>query len=651
MRDLRVGLPGHNRPMGRMGRTGQGASTLIGARYRLVERLGRGGMSVVWRGYDEILGRHVAVKVLSAELAGDERFRERLKQEALAAARLCHPHITAIFDFGETSAGAGPAVPYVVMELIDGEPVSARLRRRGPMAWREAATMTAEVASALAVAHARGVVHRDITPANVMLTPAGAKVVDFGISALVGQSDAGPDGSLLGTPAYLAPERLAGGAVLPATDVYALGVLLYRCLTARLPWPAENTNEALRAHLYAAPEPLPALPGLPAAVADLCLRCLAKDPDVRPVAGELAHTLADLTGTTVPLVPWSQPSRSTRSPSPAPFVSSAGPSFALATASLALSPLAVSPVAPSPLALSPTASIAGDPSPSGAAAGEPPPPAGAGARTAPPWPGQVIAAAVAYLGLPLGPSLRRWHRAAPPQRDSRSGRVRRLRAALRVGSRLHLGGVEALGGGVFVGGRLARDLVTGRAIFAGRHRVQATAGTLAVLAMAVLIWAGARGPADATSAQAASAVRGGPAGAGPLHPAGCRVVYQVRRDSGRTFEARLVLRNDGRRALRGWRLAFTYPGDQRLTAKPRRVTQEGSHVVVRGDVGGSLAAGHSLTVNMRGAYRVANPLPQAFALNGRTCDATLLGATSDPAGDPHGKPADVEAAGAADPEK
>ena len=144
-------------------------------------------------------------------------------------------------------------------------------------------TIAAEVASALATAHARGVVHRDVTPANVMLTSTGAKVVDFGISALVGQRDAAPDGSLLGTPAYLAPERLAGGQVLPATDVYALGLLLYRLLTGRLPWPAGNTTEALRAHLYADPEPLPA-PGCRRRSTDLCLRCLAKSPADRPAA-------------------------------------------------------------------------------------------------------------------------------------------------------------------------------------------------------------------------------------------------------------------------------------------------------------------------------------------------------------------------------
>jgi eukaryotic-like serine/threonine-protein kinase len=273
-----------------MGRTGR----RLANRYRLIEKLGTGGMSVVWRGHDEVLGREVAVKILSPRLAGDDAFRDRMRQEALAAARLSHPHITGIFDFGESPLSEELTVPYVVMELNDGESVSARLRRDGPLPWPDAVTITAEVASALAAAHARGVVHRDVTPANVMLTRTGAKVVDFGISALVGQRDAAPDGSLLGTPAYLAPERLTGGQVLPAADVYALGLLLYRLLTTRLPWPAETTTEALRAHLYADPEPLPA--GIPPAVSEMCSRCLAKDPADRPTATEMANRLGALTG-------------------------------------------------------------------------------------------------------------------------------------------------------------------------------------------------------------------------------------------------------------------------------------------------------------------------------------------------------------------
>ena len=275
--------------MGRMEQNGHDASPRIAGRYRLLEKLGTGGMSVVWRGHDDTLGRPVAVKVLSPRLANDQTFRDRLRQEALAAARLCHPHITGIYDFGESPL-------YVVMELNDGESVATRLTRRGPLPWRAAVTMAAEVASALATAHSHGLVHRDVTPANVMLTGAGAKVVDFGISAIVGQCDAAPDGSLLGTPAYLAPERLAGAQVATATDVYALGLLLYRALTGRLPWPAETTAEALRAHLYAAPEPLPALPGLPTAIADLCLTCLAKNPADRPDAATAARSLAAAVG-------------------------------------------------------------------------------------------------------------------------------------------------------------------------------------------------------------------------------------------------------------------------------------------------------------------------------------------------------------------
>jgi hypothetical protein len=290
----------------------------VGGRYRLVERLGTGGMAVVWRGYDEILGRHIAVKVLAPQLAGDDSFRDRLRQEALAAARLCHPHITGIFDFGESPLSAELTVPYVVMELNDGESLSARLARLGPLSWHDAVVVGCEVASALATAHARGVVHRDVTPANVMLTAAGAKVVDFGISALIGQRDTAPDGSLLGTPAYLAPERLGGGQVSPATDVYALGLLLYRALTARFPWPAENTTEALRAHLYASPKPIPLVGGLPPEVAELCLRCLAKRPGDRPGAAEIAEILAALVGLRPIVAP-----AAVRTPGPQPVVATA----------------------------------------------------------------------------------------------------------------------------------------------------------------------------------------------------------------------------------------------------------------------------------------------------------------------------------------
>ncbi|MFC7548329.1 protein kinase [Plantactinospora sp. GCM10030261] len=275
--------------------SGKPNTRLLGDRYRLVERLGAGGMSVVWRGYDEVLGRQVAVKVLAPQLATDRAFRHRIRMEAKAAARLCHPHITNVYDYGESVEGDA-TLPYVVMELVDGEPLSARLARGGSLPWREAVAVCAEVAGALATAHARGIVHRDVTPGNVMLTRGGVKVVDFGISALVGERESEPGGQLLGTPAYLAPERLDEGKVSAAADVYALGLLLYRSLTGRLPWPARTKTELVRAHLFLDPEPLPAIPDLPDEVAAMCERCLVKDPGGRPDSADLARVLADAIG-------------------------------------------------------------------------------------------------------------------------------------------------------------------------------------------------------------------------------------------------------------------------------------------------------------------------------------------------------------------
>jgi serine/threonine-protein kinase len=187
------------------------------------------------------------------------------------------------------------------MELVDGSTLEDRLSR-GPLPWRAALRLGAEVAAALAAAHARGLVHRDVKPANVMLTRSGAKVVDFGIAAVAGDTgEIRPGGVVLGTPAYLAPERMAGGPVRPATDVYALGVLLYRALTGTLPWQAETTTQMIKAHVYAEPSPLPAVPGLPDGVTELCLRCLSKDPEQRPTSRQVACTLAAAAGVRVPL--------------------------------------------------------------------------------------------------------------------------------------------------------------------------------------------------------------------------------------------------------------------------------------------------------------------------------------------------------------
>ncbi|MEU4159600.1 protein kinase [Actinoplanes sp. NPDC026670] len=525
--------------MGRTERNGQSGSLRLAGRYRLHEKLGTGGMSVVWRGYDEILGRDVAVKVLSPRLAEDRAFRDRLRQEALAAARLCHPHITGIHDFGEAPISEHLTVPYVVMELNDGESLGARIGRQGSLDWREAVVITAEVASALATAHARGLVHRDITPANVMLTGAGAKIVDFGISAVVGQRDAAADGSLLGTPAYLAPERLGGAAVSPATDVYALGLLLYRALTGRMPWPADNTAEALRAHLYADPDPIPELAGMPEAVADLCLRCLAKSPADRPAAAEVARALAASVGVRAVI-----------------------------------------------------------------------PPLRPGERHAAP-------AARAVVPVPArgtGSGVRRMLRACLGRPGSAVTTVR-LRAGLRIGAALRLGPVRPLGGGLFVG-RRRRDVLR----LPGRRRRTPTIVVLAtatLLAATAINWTARRATDAAERSQNTATGVGAPAAAGPdrVH---CRIRYQVRRDSGSYFEARLSVVTS---ETSGWRVEFAYPGTQRLAATPKAVTQHGRRVVVNGQ-------GRSRAVVLQGGYRTHNPLPLSFALNGRPCRAEVLGSTT-----------------------
>ncbi|MEV1012772.1 protein kinase [Micromonospora sp. NPDC049801] len=259
---------------------------LLAGRYRLLERLGSGGMSAVYRAYDEVLERDVAVKVL---VASDPSARQRIRAEAKAAARLSHPHVTNVYDFGESRLD-GVQVPFVVLELLNGDTLESRLVA-GPLPPRAALRVCAEVASAISAAHGQGLVHRDVKPGNVMLTPTGAKVLDFGIAAAAGDSEIDFDGRLLGTPAYLAPERLAAGEVLPASDVYALGLLLHRTLTGRLPWAAETQTGMLRAHVHVDPDPLPEIDRVPAEIHRLYHWCLARNPDDRPPAAEVARIL------------------------------------------------------------------------------------------------------------------------------------------------------------------------------------------------------------------------------------------------------------------------------------------------------------------------------------------------------------------------
>jgi serine/threonine-protein kinase len=256
-------------------------------RYRLIELIGSGGMADVWRGYDTVLDRPVAVKV--ATLAADPDHLGRLRAEARAYGRVASPHVAQVYDYGETE----DQTPFLVMEYVSGTPMS-HLAKQLP--WRRAVGIAAEIADALRATHRAGLVHRDVKPDNVILTADGAKLVDFGISAPVGAPDADADGRLLGTPGYVAPERLVDVPVDAAADVYALGVLLYRMLSGRLPWPHQSTTEALRRSLFEDPEPIPAVTGLPDDVIRSCMACLAKDPHARPTSAELVAILSAAIG-------------------------------------------------------------------------------------------------------------------------------------------------------------------------------------------------------------------------------------------------------------------------------------------------------------------------------------------------------------------
>ncbi|GLY06357.1 serine/threonine-protein kinase [Actinoplanes sp. NBRC 101535] len=265
----------------------------LGGRYQLVNRIGLGGMSEVWRGHDRVLDRPVAVKIMAPAVEGTlgEAGVDLVRAEARSAARLAHPNVAGVHDFG-TSPSPGRDVPYIVMELVEGRTLSAHLAE-GPLDWRIGVRVCAEVAAALAAAHVEHVVHRDIKPANVMLTPAGAKVLDFGIAAAVGAHDADPDAPVLGTPAYIAPERFDGEPATPAADMFALGTLLYHCLSGRLPWSARTSTGLVIAQRFADPEPLPHLDGVPPEVLDLCFSCLDRDPAARPTAMVTALLLAE----------------------------------------------------------------------------------------------------------------------------------------------------------------------------------------------------------------------------------------------------------------------------------------------------------------------------------------------------------------------
>jgi serine/threonine-protein kinase len=287
---------------------------MLGGRYRLDERIASGGMGDVWRGSDEVLGRTVAVKVLLAALLEEPGFAERFRGEARTMATINHPGVVDVYDYGNENGTA-----FLVMEYIEGDALSRTLSRVGRLTPARTMALVAQAADALHAAHEKGIVHRDVKPGNLLVRPNGTLVLtDFGIarSAAVGQLTS--PGSVLGTASYISPEQAAGQQATPLSDVYALGVVAYQCLSGRRPFEGDNPLEIALRHVRDQAPPLP--PDIPPPARQVVETAMAKDPAARyPTAAALGqvarHAAGQLAGGTTSTRP---PAAMPGSPAAAP---------------------------------------------------------------------------------------------------------------------------------------------------------------------------------------------------------------------------------------------------------------------------------------------------------------------------------------------
>lgn len=265
------------------------SGVVLSERYRLEERVATGGMGDVWRGTDLVLNRRVAVKVLLPALLADPGFIARFRAEARMMAALHNPGVVQVYDSGEDTLPGGARADYLVMEYVDGEPLSHRLSTVGRLDAAETMSIVAQAAQALDAAHAAGIVHRDVKPSNLLVHPDGTVVlVDFGVARSTTVTSITGTNAVPGTALYMAPEQALGKKVSPATDIYALGTVAYHCLAGHTPFSGDNPLEVAIKHTQDEPPPLP--DDVPVAVAALVARALAKDPaDRHPDAAALAE--------------------------------------------------------------------------------------------------------------------------------------------------------------------------------------------------------------------------------------------------------------------------------------------------------------------------------------------------------------------------